>query len=896
MTVSEACVQDQDQSALLVEQEKLEAESRVLGRQQYEKMLKSAEASGEASREGAYRQLVLRGLEMVEAALRHMQDTRGRGRRHLALRWVELVGPETAAYLSLRVALDGVAQGTTVVDAAMRLSGFILDELRYRRLKEQAPQLYDYKLANFKSTHYSHMKGSLDMTLTYAGIDVAGLTMSKHDRLLVGIKLLDVVSEVTHIISLSRGMSTRIITTRRGMLRHRALRLEPGPGLQEWLADKNDRLADLCFTLYPMVVPPVDWAPMQRGGYRFRLRAMFPLVRAHDPKVSAAHERRDQPAVFSALNTLQQTAWRINPHVLSLVEQLAEIGGGAAGLASYEPEALPAKTAALLADRETWMVWQKQNRGVLTRSVARKAPRTRRQLKKAMKQAVTPPAIPEHVNAARLRWREWRRKVGEIKDRDLPRRSRVVSQGATLRAAKRMAQFPAIYFPYTMDFRGRVYALASFLNPQGDDLNKALLTFATGKPIGDDGARWLAIHGANCMDTTPEGEKISRMTLDEREKWVLRHTEHIRLSATKPLEYHWWMHAEKPLQFYAFCVEWTAALAERKHTGEWSYVCSLPVAMDGSCNGLQHFSAMFRDEVGGRAVNLSNNDRPRDVYTEVATNVADALVKDAADPLAMKWLQSQLVNRKLCKRPTMTFGYGAKKWGFRDQLLAELKGRDDFAAIKRHFSVEAEDGSRMKDGLPAACTYLSTKIDDALGVTVVAASRAMKWLQSFAHSIASDNKVIEWQVPITGFRVRQEYYRTVQRRVHTTLAGSVIYPASYTNSLDVRAHKQANAVAPNVVHSLDAAVLMLTVGECAHEGISHFRMIHDSFATVPGDAAKLAEITRRVFVNFYLENDVVGELQAQLTSQLPVGADIPEAPAYGNLDLREVEDSKYFFA
>ena len=55
MTVSEACGQDQDQSALLVEQEKLEAESRVLGRQQYEKMLKSAEASGEASREGAYR-------------------------------------------------------------------------------------------------------------------------------------------------------------------------------------------------------------------------------------------------------------------------------------------------------------------------------------------------------------------------------------------------------------------------------------------------------------------------------------------------------------------------------------------------------------------------------------------------------------------------------------------------------------------------------------------------------------------------------------------------------------------------------------------------------------------------------------------------------------------------
>jgi DNA-directed RNA polymerase len=874
MTVSEACVSE-DQLDLLAEQETLEQESRVLGRQQFEKMLKSAEEAGEASREGAYRLLVVRGLEMVEAAMRHMLENRGRGRRHLALRWVELVGPETAAYLSLRVALDGVAQGSTVVDAAMRLSGFILDELRYRRLKEQAPQLYDYKIANFKSTHYSHMKGSLDMTLKYANIDVAHLRMSKHERLLVGIKLLDVVSEVTHIIALSRGVSTRITTTRRGMRRNTTLRLEPGPGLQEWLAEKNDRLADLTFTLYPMVVPPIDWAPMQRGGYRFRLRSMFPLVRAHDPQVSAAHERRDQPVVFHALNTLQQTAWRINPHVLSLVEQLAESGGGVAGLASYEPEALPAKTAALLADRETWLEWQKQNKGKLTRKQA----------------------IPEAVNAARLRWREWRRKVGEIKDRDLPRRSRVVSQGATIRAAKRVAKYPAIYFPYTLDFRGRVYALASFLNPQGDDLNKALLTFASGKPIGDDGARWLAIHGANCMDTTPEGEKISKMTLDEREKWVLRHTAEIRRSAAEPLEYRWWTQAEKPLQFYAFCVEWAAALDERKRTGQWSYSCSLPVAMDGSCNGLQHFSAMFRDEVGGRAVNLTNNDRPRDVYTEVANNVGDALVKDTgSEPLALKWLQSQLVNRKLCKRPTMTFGYGAKKWGFRDQLLAELKGREDFAAIKRHFAVEAEDGSRMKDGLPAACTYLSTKIDDALGVTVVAAAQAMKWLQSFALGIASENKVVEWTVPVTGFRVRQEYYRTIQRQVRTTLAGSVIYPASYTSSLDVRAHKQANAVAPNVVHSLDAAVLMLTVGESVHEGISHFRMIHDSFATVPGDASKLAEITRRVFVNFYMENDVVGELQSQLTSQLPVGAEIPDVPPYGSLDLREVEDSKYFFA
>ncbi len=36
----------------------------------------------------------------------------------------------------------------------------------------------------------------------------------------------------------------------------------------------------------------------------------------------------------------------------------------------------------------------------------------------------------------------------------------------------------------------------------------------------------------------------------------------------------------------------------------------LPVQMDGSCNGLQHYAALSRDEAGGRSVNLLPCDRP----------------------------------------------------------------------------------------------------------------------------------------------------------------------------------------------------------------------------------------------------------------------------------------------
>lgn len=41
------------------------------------------------------------------------------------------------------------------------------------------------------------------------------------------------------------------------------------------------------------------------------------------------------------------------------------------------------------------------------------------------------------------------------------------------------------------------------------------------------------------------------------------------------------------------------------------YVCHLPVHMDGSCNGLQHYAALGRDTEGAKAVNLAPADAPQ---------------------------------------------------------------------------------------------------------------------------------------------------------------------------------------------------------------------------------------------------------------------------------------------
>ena len=70
----------------------------------------------------------------------------------------------------------------------------------------------------------------------------------------------------------------------------------------------------------------------------------------------------------------------------------------------------------------------------------------------------------------------------------------------------------------------------------------------------------------------------------------------------------WWQQAEKPWEVLAACREVRDALA----TGNPAeYVSRLPVQIDGSCNGLQHYAALGRDLAGGLSVNLLPCDKPQ---------------------------------------------------------------------------------------------------------------------------------------------------------------------------------------------------------------------------------------------------------------------------------------------
>jgi DNA-directed RNA polymerase, mitochondrial len=63
------------------------------------------------------------------------------------------------------------------------------------------------------------------------------------------------------------------------------------------------------------------------------------------------------------------------------------------------------------------------------------------------------------------------------------------------------------------------------------------------------------------------------------------------------------------------------------------YVSHLPVHQDGSCNGLQHYAALGRDQGGAESVNLAPADRPQDVYSNIAVLVSSMLLNVCCDHL-----------------------------------------------------------------------------------------------------------------------------------------------------------------------------------------------------------------------------------------------------------------------
>jgi DNA-directed RNA polymerase len=801
----------------------------------------------------AYGRTILAGrVEKLAQAIGAWQTATAEGapglRNSAAFRLIGTHDARVLSFLTLKNVLSGLSSPRTVQYVAVAIGTAIEDEARFAAIREGERHIYDRIVKGSKKRTSARYKHIYATRVADNHDEWQGWTRT--DRLHVGVKLLDIMMQSIGLIEVgTNGEGTE-----------KALKyVKPLPSTLEWIERKNAATALLRPVYEPMVVQPRDWTTPYDGGYLSSDIKPLVMVKTKNRAYLEELTSVDMPIVYDALNAIQRTAWQINSQVLEVMRTFWDHGTVIAGMPPREGLALPPK--------------------------------------------------PHDIDTNAEAQAEYRKAAFKVHSENLSLLGSRIGFNMTLDIAGRYEKYRKIFFPYQLDFRGRIYAVPH-INPQGPDYQKGLLRFANGKPLGEDGWKWLAVHGANVAG-------YDKASLEDRVHWVLENEDEILRIAADPYGNRGWADTvggvgiDKPWQFLAFCFEW-AGYAQH---GE-SFVSKIPVAMDGSCSGIQHFSAMLRDEKGGAAVNLVPQDLPADVYRQVsdlvtkwaqsdATNGTEDTLKHGQDgtpyvvagskTLAQQWLAFG-INRKVTKRSVMTLAYGSKQYGFKEQLMEDILWPAKRAATRPDGTVDHEKFPFANDGF-AAAVYMAEMIWGAVNQVLVKAGEAMAWLQEAASLAAKEGLPVRWTTPV-GFPVMQAYPALAERRIQTAINGTVLRLVMNQEKEGLDSRKQSQGISPNFVHSCDASHLMLTVSRAKQAGINSFAMIHDSFGTTAGDTEKLYHVVREAFIEMYTEVDVLGNFRDELKGQLSekLQKKLKPLPESGTLDLSAVADSRFCFA
>lgn len=846
----------------MLTQVELEKEMYAFGRARSERMMARNEEGGRANTnpyaQAIYRRFVLPLAELIREDIANKRP--GRRKAHTVL--LEPMDPEAVAYLAVRTTLNTMLNGADTVKARMEsdredhgeftsasarsvmtiVGRAVYHELLLSLFEAASPDLF-YTLVNDLGRRMSkserHRMTVFKMQAKEAGVPFPEWGGGGVQQ--VGGYLLDQLEQLGMV---ETRLHTKPGTNGRASAVRNRIDLKLTATVLDIVAQIKGMIVETTPYYLPCVEPPKDWLSICDGGFHtLEMRRMQPFaIRSYGGW--SEFEEHDISTPLAAINALQRVPWKINGAMLDAVRRVAK---------HFDMDEILSQAEKPAPEPPGWLTGDMKA------------------------EHMTPDEKAEFV--------DWKRQKAAWFTEMKLRGTKYGRFYTATTVAEKFSVFPAIYFVYFADFRGRLYAQTTGVSPQGSDLQKALLHFAKGKRLDTPEAeRWFCIHGANKWG-------FDKASLEDRAKWPFEagRRELLLSFADDPTSNTGWKDADCPLQFLAWCFEFA-----RWQRSPHDFLSHLPVGMDGSCNGLQNFSAMLRDEVGGKATNLVPSLLPNDIYQMVADVTATRLRQeqpaeipeaDGTDETQAvidrntrlngfrhRWLQHG-IGRSLVKRSVMTLPYGSTRFSCADFIV------DDYLKAGK-----APEFSREE--YAAAAQYLSHFVWDSISDVVVKAREAMNWLQQAARQLMKEgHEAIRWTTP-TGFPVAQYYQEQDSHRINTKLCGNAKIRLSVDKDTP-DANRHRNGIAPNFIHSFDASHLALVAVAAAAEGLD-LAMIHDDYGTHAADAAKLYRIIREVFVAMYENCDPLAELAERYG--------LPAPPARGSLDLRAVLTSPYFFS
>ena len=440
--------------------------------------------------------------------------------------------------------------------------------------------------------------------------------------------------------------------------------------------------------------------------------------------------------------------------------------------------------------------------------------------------------------------KDYRRRAAAVMNRNAESFKKSCRTRMTMEAVQRFKDRDKFFLPWSFDYRGRAYPIPAFLTPQDTDFGKSLLQFSDAAFLTPECEEWLAFQVATTYG-------LDKATIRERLDWVSDNKDLISRVGKDPLRsLPEWEAADEPWQFMAACDEYYHCLiaCDRHFT-------RLPVATDATCSGLQILAGMAQDQSTASLVNVIPSDRPQDAYKVVAEH---------AKPNCPESIIPYL-DRSVVKRVVMTVPYNAKPFSNRGYIRDALKDK----------GVEIS-----KDDLTATVKA----VRDAMDVIVPGPMAVMKWIEEeVANAIKSGRTYLEWVTP-SGFVVHQKLNKKNVETLKLHLLGRVEIKVATDDSDEVDLQHHKNATAPNLIHSVDSALLHRT----AVRFDAPIALIHDSVLCRATDMSTLSQIVREEYMHIFACDNYLENWAAQIGAVTP-------PPIIGDLEPSSVIESTYFF-
>jgi DNA-directed RNA polymerase len=457
--------------------------------------------------------------------------------------------------------------------------------------------------------------------------------------------------------------------------------------------------------------------------------------------------------------------------------------------------------------------------------------------------------------------------------------------------------------PMACEWRGRVMPLPYFNYSRGDHI-RSMFRFAKGAPIGERGLYWLRVSTANQFN---EDRKISRLPFDERVEWTERNMDRIRAIAENPkvglrwresaedykpgvkaITGSWLEEAADPFQFIAHCRELVAA------TNDPEFNTTLPLPLDASNSGAQHYSLLARDLAGAELTNLVGTGEVRDLYEDIVRRINDhiAVMIDEGDEAdrrrAMWWNAQDFINRKHIKALIVAAIYGQGDEKRREKIFEELRDIE-LNLIADGYKTDDCDEVRWrrlrKEDLPEGhLEWLEEAFSKALTLALPGFVPIRDFLRDTAKALAPKN-VLRWPSP-SGVPICNRYWQREEHSKQVYLGAHKIrhkIADGYLPILDIGGC--VRGAAPNFIHSLEASHLAFVALGCKAAERIPLATVHDTFATLGPDVDEMRTIWLRELRVMY-ENENL--LQSIYDDARKVTAALPSVPKRGEFELEQV--------